>query len=147
MLKTRANYQKLAVFREAHPTVVVPGDGFFTNKTAAELQEIIDQTLTSLKKKRVISGGNGAARTAAETLLKWLGSADTTHNVYVRWGIHQDTWGVARGGGVIISTQHFTVEDPAAPAGNDWHLYIDSGEKTIIEMSQNAGVFLQIANA
>lgn len=143
MLKTRPNYQKLAVFREQHPTVAAPGDGFFVNSTTEELQEIIDQTLASLKKKRTFTGGNAAARAAAEALLKQAGSADKIHTVWVTWGLHQDTWGAARGG-AVTATRHFTAEDPAG--GNDWHLYTDSGQNTIIEMSQTAGVFVQIAN-
>src|SRR5436190_2254393 len=112
MLKTRANYQKLAEFRTAHPAVVVPGDGFFSNKTQAELQEIVDQTLTSLKKKREVTGpvGQAAAIAAAEALLKAAGTADKAHTVYVRWGIHQAVAGVARGGGAI-TMNHFSVED------------------------------------
>jgi hypothetical protein len=146
MLKTRPNYQKLASFRQAHPAVVVPGDGFFSNKTQAELQEIIDQTLTSLKKKREITGpvGQAAAIAAAEALLKAAGSADKAHTVYVRWGIHQAVAGVARGGGAI-TMNHFSVEDPGG--GNDWHLYVDKGEATIIEMTQNPAVVMRIENA
>jgi hypothetical protein len=145
MLKTRADYQKLATFRDAHPTVLVPGDGFFSTKTGAELQEIVDQTLTSLKKKREITGppGQGLAIAAAEALLKAAGSADTTHTVHVRWGIHQAVAGVARGGGVI-TMNHFSVEDPNG--GNDWHLYVDKGESTIIELTQTATVVLRIGN-
>jgi hypothetical protein len=145
MLKTRASYQKLDVFRQQHPLVTVPGDGFFTTLSGEELQQIVDQTLTSLKKKRVITGGTVGARAAALALLKRAGSADTTNAVYVTWGLHQDTWGTARGGGgTITATRHFTVEDPGG--GNDWHLYTDSSQQTILEMSQTAGVFLQISN-
>ncbi len=144
MLKANANYQKLSAFRDAHPAVNVPGDGFFSNKTIEELQAIVDQTLVSLKKKREISGGNGALRLAAANLLKQAGSDDAANTVVVVWGIHQATAGAARGGGAT-TLYHFTVNDPAGL--NDWHLYVDSGEKTIVEMSQGGGAFVQISNA
>jgi hypothetical protein len=142
MLKTSANYQKLAQFRLAHPLVAVPGDGFFTNKTQSELQKIVDQTLDSLKKKREIQGGTRLLRDQAQALLKAAGSKQEDV-VTVRWGIHQDTAGMARGGGAS-TFRHFTVVDPNG--GNDWHLYADAGLKTIIEMSQAVGVGVQIAN-
>lgn len=143
MLTTHADYQKIAKFRQTHPTVDVPGDGFFTNLTADQLQKIIDQTLASLKTRRYITGGNNAACTAAGTLLKQAGSADTKNTVWVTWGLHQDTATTARGGG-STATRHFTVRDPAG--GNEWHLYTDSNQQTIIEMSQSAAGVLKIAN-
>ncbi|GAA4604505.1 hypothetical protein BJY16_005032 [Actinoplanes octamycinicus] len=144
MLKTRTTYRSLESFRKAHPLVTVPGDGFFANKTEAELQQIVKQTLTSLKKKRVITGpkGQSVAVKAAEDLLKAAGP-DDARTVYVRWDIHQAEAGVARGGG-DITMNHFSVENPGG--GNDWHLYVDKGEATIIAMSQDPAVILRIDN-
>ena len=70
MLKTHGDYEKTAVFQEAHPLVAVNGDGFFDHQTKEDLQHIVDQTLKSLKSKRELTGGNPALRTAAMTLLK-----------------------------------------------------------------------------
>lgn len=145
MLATHANYEKLAPFRQAHPLVVVPGDGFFTHQTKDELQEIVDQTVKSLKYKRELTGATAGVRTAAETVLKQAASADTGHTVTVTWGMHQDTQGPARGdSGGQTWLRHFTVRDPGG--GNDWHLYCDDGMNTIMHLSQNAGVFVKVEN-
>jgi hypothetical protein len=146
MLATHANYQKLAPFRVAHPGVAVDGDGFFTAQTRDELQAIIDQTLTSLKKKRELTGARAGARTAANTMLRQAGTADTVNVVTVRWGMHQDNAGPARGSsGATTWLRHFTVIDPAG--GNDWHIYCDDAMNTIMYLSQNAGVFVKVDNA
>jgi len=146
MLATHANYQKLAPFKQAHPAVAVNGDGFFTHQTRDQLQAIIDQTLASLKSKRMLSGATAAVRTAAETMLKQAGSKDQNHVVTVTWGMHQDNQGPARGGGNNNTTwlRHFTVADPGG--GNDWHVYCDDNMNTIMSLSQNAGVYVMVEN-
>jgi hypothetical protein len=144
MLATHGNYERLTPFRVAHPTVAVNGDGFFTHQTRDELQAIIDQTLVSLKKKRVLTGGTAALRTAAMTVLRQAGSTDNVNVVTVTWGLHQGQYGPARGSGGATWLLHFTVTDPGG--GNDWHLYVDDGLNTITSLSQGPGVFVMVDN-
>jgi hypothetical protein len=142
MITTSANYQKIKQFNDAHPLVAAKGDGFFSNKTAAELQLIVDQTRASLKSKREITGGNAASRLAAKAVLD-LAAKDNVGVATVLWGIHQAEDFDARGDGVT-SLKHFNIADPAG--GSQWHLYVDRGEKTIMYMSQTAAALMHIAN-
>lgn len=144
MLDTMTSYENLDAFRQAHPGVPVAGDGFFTHQTREQLQKIIDQTLTSLKKKRELTGPR-AAVAAADALLKQASSAQQHQQVMVRWGVHQPAATGARGGGVATTpVQHFTVKDPAG--GNDWHLTLDKNLQTILELSHSAGAVVRVAN-
>lgn len=139
------NYNKLAVFRQEHQGVNVPGDGFFADVSRKDLQDIIDNTRNSLKKKRTLEPhGNANCATVAQAaaLLK---AADSRENgrITVVWGIHQDTVNQARGGG-LKNYQHFTVL--AADGVTNWHLYVDSQMKTITYLTPARGTEVRVEN-
>lgn len=173
MIITHANYEKLAVFREAH-TALPAGfvkdtqhpDGsrttFFTHATAEDFQKVVDQTLISLSKKRHLEvydldntgpapvltladsdDGTKAALEAAETALTKASSKSKDTKVTVVWGLHQSEYFPARGSGAT-GTQHFTVR--VVGGGADWHFYVDTAFKTILWMSQSATRFIHVAN-
>ncbi|MFL5347260.1 MAG: hypothetical protein ACJ8AT_20950 [Hyalangium sp.] len=104
----------------------VVGDDFFTVKTAAELQKIIDTTVQNLKKLDF----QGAQAAAAKKVLQDASGSSST--IKVRWGLHQS---VDRPDGTTGKSKHFTLQT----SPNDWHLYVNSDGSQIAYMSNGAG--------
>jgi hypothetical protein len=143
MLLTELTYENLDEFNKEHDFDCE--EGFFTHKTQAELQKIVDQTLDSLRHKREITGESKLAE-AALALLKKAGSADTKSQVWVRWGLHQLEEKDARGdSGGQTKLHHFTVTT-LITGENDWHFYVDKLMHTIMYMSRSRTELVKIEN-
>lgn len=143
-LKTDQNYQNIKAFMTAHPLAYpdgqppnpVPpgafpvGASFFTAKTVAELQALIDTTY-KMDKALDYTAGNAAAAKAARTFIQQANSTSPM-TFTVRWGLHQHD---DRPSGDAGKAEHFTIA-LAAPAA-DWHLYVSTDGSRISFMSQS----------
>jgi hypothetical protein len=105
------------------------GSNFFTVKTVAQLQKLVDTTWT-MRKKLILSAKNAKAAEAAKTFLE---KANGKTKFTVRWGLHQHD---DRPTGEAGKTKHFSVV--ASPT--DWHLYINTNGSRVAFMSQTANL-------
>jgi len=114
-------YKKNNTFQQQHPLVVI-GTDFFGSETVKDLQQIVDDTITSLKKKCYLTCPTVLTLANAKLLLKAAASTDIAQ-VQIIWGLHQAQPGAAVVGGGAVNPgthQHFTV----SYTNINWHLYL-----------------------
>jgi len=122
-------FKKITEFRLQHPLLVIGGaaaQDFFGGEELGDLQQMVDDTLSSLAKKRYLSCPTAQTRADANIVLKAAGSSDKASRVEVVWGLHQPQPGGAVVGGGAINPgthQHFTVSYNHA----SWHMYLPDG--------------------
>jgi len=153
-LKSMSGFKSFRKFLQAHPALAgMNGTDFFGQEELKDLQQMVDDTLVALKKKRYLTCTNGPVQAAAEIMIKAAGSKDQASQVMVEWGLHQPQAGLAvAGGNAQINPgthQHFTVSF----AGTTWHLYLADAKgkrRNVVGMSAVvAGVieFVNVENA
>lgn len=147
------NYRKLDPFRQEHPEVEVPGDGFFADVTQEQLQKIIDQTNDILRKRRRLEFQQDKPdqvradkyEGAAAALLKSADSRAEGATVEVVWGVHQEVTAEARSGGGQRTYWHFTVKTP--DDRKQWHLYVDREMQSITYLTPKRGRFIKVVKS
>lgn len=147
-LKLGQGAHSTTTFIATHPLAYAPGmapipmpgggfevnDDFFTVKTVAELQKIVDTTWKM--RKKLLFSGNPVTAAAAKAVLADASSESAT-KVTVRWGIHQSQ---DRPQGVVGKCTHFTLKGTPT----DWHLYVNTDGSRVAFMSNGPVNYVEI---